>query len=80
MNDELIDKMVDAAQISGLTVDLIEFLINGLEDTAIAILLGNVSNLPAYIKSSDTPNLSRIFSAPSIEILKSPDSHWEYDL
>lgn len=77
MKTNLFYAMIDAAIYSGLTVDALEFMARGLDENAVAILLGNVSNLPVYMKSREIPYRSCIFSAPSIEILKSPLSHCE---
>lgn len=66
--------IVTTAQ-SGFSVDALEFLSRGLDDTALAILLGNVSKLPVYMKSIDIPYRVRSRIAPSIETRKSPLSH-----
>lgn len=70
-----IELLTDAARQSGLTFDLLEFVTRGLDDKALAILCGNVSTLPTYMKSRDIPYLSDSFNAPSIEMRKSPLSH-----
>lgn len=62
-----IDELTKAAAYSGLTVDALEFVTRGLDDKAVAILLGNVSNLPVYMKSREIPYRDCIFSAPSID-------------
>ena len=76
-SDEMVEALLGAAIHSGFTFDALEFLIRGLDATATAILLGNVSKLPVYMKSKDIPYLSRSRIAPSMEIRKSPLSHWE---
>ncbi len=78
MNEgEKLDLLINASQVSGLTIDALYFLISGLDDSAVAILLGNVSMLPKYMKSRDVPYLACNRIAPSIEMRKSPLSHWE---
>lgn len=77
MCDQRFLKIIDLADQSGLSVDLLEFLSRGLDDTAFAILAGNVSMLPRYMKSNVMPYLSRSRIAPSTEMRKSPLSHWE---
>ena len=77
MNDGILDDLICAAQEFGLTAGAIEFLTRGLDEMAVAILLGNVSSLPVYMKSREIPYRDCIFSAPSIETRKSPLSHCE---
>ena len=68
MNEENLSILIEVAQTTGFSVDLLEFITRGLDDRAVAILLGNVSSLPTYMKSNDIPNRARIFNAPSIDI------------
>lgn len=75
MTEEQIDLIIEAAQLSGFTVDALVFLSRGLDATALAILMGNVSSLPVYMKSREIPYRDCILIAPSMEIRKSPDSH-----
>ena len=63
------------AAANGVLVDVICYLSRGLEPKAIARLCGNVSSLPMYMKSNDMPYRLCILRAPSIDILKDPDSH-----
>ena len=70
-----IDISVGSSEASGVPVDAICYLSRGLEPKATAKLCGNVSSLPVYMKSSDMPYRFCILSAPSIAILKDPDSH-----
>lgn len=51
--------IIAAADQSGLTVDVLVSLADGLDESATAILCGNVSRLPQYIKSSEMPYTSR---------------------
>lgn len=67
MNDDQLDKLLDAARQSGMTVDALVCLTEGLDANAVAILLGNVSNLPKYMKSKEIPYRRSIFIAPSID-------------
>ena len=77
MKEAFLTQLIDAADHSGFTVDALEFLSRGLDETACAILFGNVLKLPKYMKSKDIPYRACILRAPSIEIRKSPLSHWE---
>ena len=47
--------MIDACQASGFSLDLLEWLTRGLDAHALAICCGNVSALPKYRKSNETP-------------------------
>ena len=73
--DERLDMLIKAAQASPLTFDVLFSLSCGMDDNAVAILCGNVSKLPAYMKSKDIPYLSRSRMALSAGIQKSPLSH-----
>ena len=73
--DEKFDLIIKSADQSGFTVDLIVAMINGLDDKSIAILLGNVSMLPKYMKSKEIPYLSLSRMAPSSDVLNAPLSH-----
>ena len=77
MDDARLTQLIDLSDQSGLTVDLLEFLSRGLDETAFAIFAGNVSMLPKYMKSSVMPYLSRSRIAPSMEMRASPLSHCE---
>lgn len=63
--DEKIDALQAAAAASGITIDLLEALTHGLSRHAFLKVMGNASSLPSYMKSSDTPYLLRMASAPS---------------
>ena len=71
----IIGAIIESSEVSGVPVDVICYLSRGLEPTAIARLCGNVSTLPVYMKSNDMPYRFCILRAPSIDILKDPDSH-----
>jgi hypothetical protein len=51
-----LDRMIRAAQLSGISVDFIAAITQGLDSSCLAILCGNISNLPKYIKSKLIPN------------------------
>lgn len=70
-----VDLIIEAANQSPLSFDLLEALSVGMDAKALAILCGNASRLPQYIKSKDNPNLSRTFKAPLMDMRKSPLSH-----
>ena len=53
-----IDWLIIAAQDSGMTFDVLEALTAGLDAKATAIVCGNVSKLPQYMKSSVMPYVS----------------------
>ena len=57
-DDEKLDLLIEAAQSSPLTFDVLFRLTDNLPDKAFAILCGNVSKLPVYMKSKDIPYLS----------------------
>lgn len=59
-----IDRLMKLARETGLTVDYLEFLSRGLDRSAEAILFGNISTLPQYMKSSDNPYVWRNNNAP----------------
>ncbi len=69
MSDDRLAVLIRMADQSPLSLDVLEFISRGLDDTALAILAGNVSTLPRYMKSKDTPYLSLSRMAPSMEIL-----------
>ena len=69
LSEALLDQLLAAANHSGLTVDALEFLVRGVDESAAAILLGNASNLPKYMKSRGIPYRDCILIAPSIDIL-----------
>lgn len=64
-----IDAMIDAARRSGLTLDLLHQLTQGLSRQAFRKVMGNASSMPSYMKSKDRPYLVRRARAPSSESL-----------
>lgn len=66
MTDRL-DELREGARASGLTIDFLEALTQGLSRQALRKVIGNASSLPSYMKSSDSPYLFRSARAPSSE-------------
>lgn len=64
-----VDDMIAAARKSGLTLDLLHQLTQGLSRQAFRRVMGNASSMPSYMKSKDKPYLVRRASAPSRESL-----------
>lgn len=62
-------EMQKAAQESGLTLDLLEHLTQGLSRQAFLKVMGNASSIPSYMKSSDRLYLVRNAKAPSSDNL-----------
>lgn len=62
-----IDRLIEEAEKTGFTVDYLEWLSRGLDRSSEAILFGNISTLPQYMKSSGNPYVSRSFRAPLSE-------------
>ena len=69
MSDSRIDDLIMAARASGLTLDLLCQLTQGLSRQAFRKVMGNASSMPSYMKSRDRPYLLRNASAPSRESL-----------
>lgn len=69
MTVDRIDALVVAARESGLTIDLLECLTQGLSRQAFLKVMGNASSMPSYMKSKGSPYLLRKASAPSSESL-----------
>lgn len=67
MEDERIDLLIWGAAETGCTIDYLEALTAGLSLHAARRVIGNVSGLPAYMKSSDNPYVSRSAKAPSTD-------------
>ena len=57
----------DGARDSGITIDFLEALTQGLSRQALRKVIGNASSMPSYMKSSDSPYLFRSARAPSSE-------------
>jgi hypothetical protein len=58
-------EMKKAAHESGLTIDLLHELTQGLSRQAFRKVMGNASSIPSYMKSNESPYLLRKASAPS---------------
>lgn len=58
-----IDRLKEAAQKSGLTMDFLEVLTQGLSRQAFRKVMDNASSIPSYMKSSDKPYVLRICRA-----------------
>jgi hypothetical protein len=56
--EKRLDAAIWAAQKSGLPLDFLWPLSDGLDESSFLKLYGNVVSLPKYIKSMVTPNLS----------------------
>ena len=66
MNDDeyRYQKLLYGALHSPFSFDVLEALSRNMDDNSLAILVGNASMLPTYMKSKETPYRSRSFSAP----------------
>lgn len=53
------DYLIELSGNTSLTVDYLEALTVGLDNSALAILCGNASKLPKMMKSIDSPYVSR---------------------
>lgn len=62
-----IDRLRFAANETGFTLDYLEALTSGLSIQAERKVIGNVSMMPSYMKSSDNPYVCRSAIAPSID-------------
>lgn len=65
---ERLDILIEGARRTGLTIDFLDQLTLGLSSQALRSVIGNVSAMPSYMKSSDSPYVFRRARAPSIEI------------
>lgn len=72
--DRLAD-MQKAAHKSGLTIDVLQVLTQGLSRQAFLRVMGNASSMPSYMKSSESPYFVLRASAPSSDSLCVPASH-----
>lgn len=52
-------RLVALAELTGLTLDYLEALIRGCDDSYLAKLCGNASRLPNTMKSIENPYVSR---------------------
>lgn len=73
-DDEYIEILVSGAEETGFTVDFLHSLTSGLSRQACLSVIGNASSMPAYMKSSDNPYVSRRAKAPSMDMRCSPVS------
>lgn len=69
MQRDRIDDLKQAARMSGLTIDLLQHLTQGLSRQAFLSVMGNASSMPSYMKSNESPYLVRKAKAPSNESL-----------
>jgi hypothetical protein len=57
--DERITGLRAAADKTGLTIDFLDHLTTGLSSKALRRFIGNASETPSYMKSSDSPYVLR---------------------
>ena len=62
---ERIKALADGARKSGLTIDFLDALTQGLSRQALLKVMGNASSMPSIMKSSDSPYIFRSARAPS---------------
>lgn len=70
MPKDRVDELAAAASASGLTIDLLDHLTDGLSSQAFLKVMGNASSMPSYMKSSDNPNTLLRARAPSSDSRK----------
>lgn len=63
-----LEMLVRAARKTGLTIDVLDYLTDGLCRHACLKVIGNASSMPSTMKSSDNPYVFRSARAPSKEI------------
>lgn len=69
MNDiTRLNALIECAAKTGFTIDYLELLTSGLSSQAFLKLIGNVSAMPSYMKSSDNPYVCRKAIAPSMDM------------
>ena len=56
---ERIRMMQGAAEATGLTIDILDHLATGLSSSAFRRFMGNASEIPSYMKSSESPYVFR---------------------
>ena len=61
--NERLDMMIETADQSGVSLDLLLALSRGMPASALVIFSGNAASLPRYMKSMSRPSLSHNFSA-----------------
>ena len=67
VSDKNMALLIDAAQKSGQSLELLVYLTDGLGDRATAKLCGNAASLPIYMKSRLSPYFSDSTTATSTE-------------
>ena len=65
MKQRTLDRLIAAADHSGLSLDVLVALARGFDDSEIIKLCGNCASMPRYMKSKVTPNLLQSTSASS---------------
>lgn len=63
-SDKTMDRLIAVSEETGLSLDVLAHLAEGLDARSIAILCDNASALFRKSQSSDSPNISYIFRAP----------------
>jgi len=64
---ERLNAIIQGARDCGLTIDYLEVLTRNLSSHALRKVIGNASEMPSYMKSSDNPYLWRKTRPPSRE-------------
>lgn len=59
MRQSQLDDLIEAADLSGISLDILAALCRGLDDNAIKRLCGNCASMPRYMKSKVSPNFSQ---------------------
>lgn len=59
--------LIEGARRTGMTIDFLHDLTQGLSRQALRRVIGNASSIPSYRKSSDRSYFFRMASAPSNE-------------
>lgn len=73
-HEKRLDALIQTAKATNFTIDFLEAITQGLSCQAFLRVIGNVSALPTYMKSSERPYLLRNFNAPSTDTRCSPVS------
>lgn len=63
--DERIEALREGAIRSGLTIDFLDALTQGLSRQALLKVIGNASSMPSIMKSNERPYILRNARAPS---------------
>lgn len=75
MTEDRLELLLELRGHTGLTLDFLHDLFQGLPSQAVRASLDNISELPQYKKSSGSPYVSRNASAPFNETREPPVSH-----